>query len=156
MLNNYFSADLNTYQKGRVTYSLPKLAEGPHEFVIKAWDLIGNSSKDTIRVLVPNETNLTIRNLTNYPNPVEGYTRFSFEINQTKNVEKNLEFCIEIFNQQGVKILAKNYDHITVYNRTVIADFVEIGTLPPGVYFYKLTIKNSNPLLSATNKLIKY
>ncbi len=156
ILNNYFSADLNTYQKGRVTYSLPKLAEGPHEFVIKAWDLIGNSSKDTIRVLVPNETNLTIRNLTNYPNPVEGYTRFSFEINQTKNVEKNLEFCIEIFNQQGVKILAKNYDHITVYNRTVIADFVEIGTLPPGVYFYKLTIKNSNPLLSATNKLIKY
>ena len=156
LLNNYFSADVNTYQKGSIVYSLPKLTEGAHQFIIKAWDLIGNSSKDTIDVVVPNEQNIVIRNLTNYPNPFLQSTRFSFEISQTKILEKNLSFSLEVFNQQGVRVAAKSFDYPPAYNRTVIADFEEISTLQAGVYFYKLIIKNSSPILTATNKFIKY
>jgi hypothetical protein len=156
LLNNYFSADVNTYQKGSVTYTLPKLTEGAHQFIIKAWDLIGNSSKDTIDVVVPNEQNIVIRNLTNYPNPVLQSTRFSFEISQTKILDKNLSFSLDIFNQQGTRVATKNFDYPPAYNRTVIADFEEIGALQAGVYFYKLTLKNSYPVLTATNKFIKY
>jgi hypothetical protein len=53
-------------------------------------------------------------------------------------------------------VAAKNFDYPPSYNRTVIADFEEIGRLQAGLYFYKLTLKNSHPILSATNKFIKY
>lgn len=156
LLNNYFSADVNTYQKGSIIYSLPKLSEGTHQLIIKAWDLIGNSSKDTIDVVVPNEQNIVIRNLTNYPNPVLQSTRFSFEISQTKIIEKNLSFSLEIFNQQGTRVASKSFDYPPAYNRMVITDVEEISALQAGVYFYRLTINNSHPILSATNKFIKY
>ena len=156
ILNNYFTADINTYQSGKVIYALPSLSEGPHQFIIKAWDLIGNSNKDTLNIIVPNSDHLHIRNLSNFPNPFHANTRISFEISQTINLNKSLAYTIEIYNNLGVKQLSKNFETGLLSNRVVVANFDEIATLQAGTYFYKLWVKDDKQGISLINKFIKY
>ena len=156
ILNNYFTADINTYQSGKVIYALPSLSAGPHQFIIKAWDLIGNSNKDTLNIIVPNSDHLLIRNLSNFPNPFRTNTRISFEISQTINLNKSLVYTIEIFNNLGVKQLSKTFETGLLNNRVVVANFDEIAALQAGTYFYKLWVKDDKQGISLINKFIKY
>lgn len=155
ILNNYYTADVNTYQSGKIKYALPTLSEGPHQFIIKAWDLIGNSNKDTINVIVPNSRILAVKNLINYPNPVGSSTRFSFEISQLKDANKSLVYTIEIYNYLGIKQLTKTFEG-PLQNRVVLSNVIEVGTLPAGTYFYKLIVKDDQQEIYLTNKFIKY
>ena len=43
VLNNFYEADLDTYQSGKVTYPLSDLAEGNHTVAFKVWDVNNNS-----------------------------------------------------------------------------------------------------------------
>jgi len=156
ILNNYFTADINTYQSGKVIYALPSLSEGAHQFIIKAWDLIGNSNKDTLNIIVPNSTHLQIRNFSNFPNPFHVNTRFSFEVSQTSNLNKSLVYNIEIYNNLGVKQLSKTFETGIVNSRVVVTHFDEIAILPAGTYFYKLVVKDEKQGVSLINKFIKY
>jgi len=155
ILNNYYTADVNTYQSGKIKFALPTLSEGPHQFIIKAWDLIGNSNKDTLNVIVPNSRILSVKNLTNYPNPVGSSTRFSFEISQLREGNKSLIYTIEIYNNIGIKQLTKTFEG-ALLNRVVLSNVVEVGSLPAGTYFYKLIVKDDQQEIQLTNKFLKY
>ena len=154
ILNNYYTADVNTYQSGKIKYALPILGTGAHQLIIKAWDLIGNSNKDTINVIVPNSQTLAVKNLTNYPNPVQSSTRFSFEISQLKDANKSLIYTIEIYNNIGIKQLTKTFEG-PLHNRVVLSNVMDLGTLPEGTYFYKLIVKDDQQEIQLTNKFIK-
>ncbi len=155
ILNNYYTADVNTYQSGKIKYALPTLSEGPHQLIIKAWDLIGNSNKDTLNVIVPNSRILSVKNLTNYPNPVGSSTRFSFEISQLREGNKSLIYTIEIYNNIGIKQLTKTFEG-ALLNRVVLSNVIEVGSLPAGTYFYKLIVKDDQQEIQLTNKFLKY
>ena len=155
-LNNYFTADVDTYQKGTVQYTLPTLLPGPHQLVMRAWDLIGNSNRDTIQVVVPNSQNLVVKNLTNYPNPVINYTRFSFELSQLNDQNEPFTYTIDIYNSIGIKVLTRVYHQTLLTNRVVVADFESVATLVPGTYFYNLLVKSANKTAFTSNKFIKY
>jgi hypothetical protein len=155
ILNNYYTADVNTYQSGKIKYALPTLSAGVHQLIIKAWDLIGNSNKDTLNVIVPNSQTLMVKNLTNYPNPVQSSTRFSFEISQLKEANKSLIYSIEIYNNLGIKQLAKTFEGPLV-NRVVLSNVIDLRLLPAGTYFYKLIVKDDQQELQLSNKFIKY
>jgi hypothetical protein len=155
ILNNYYTADMNTYQSGKIKYSLPTLSEGQHQLIIKAWDLIGNSNKDTLNVVVPNNKTLIVKNLTNYPNPVFTNTRFSFEISQLAPANKSLVYTIEVYDQIGVRQLTKTFEGMVI-NNTVVSDIPGIGSLPAGTYFYKLLVKDDQREIQLSNKFVKY
>ena len=155
ILNNYYTADINTYQSGKIKYALPTLAQGPHQFIIKAWDLVGNSNVDTLNVIVPNTEFLIVKNLSNFPNPVISNTRFSFEISQVNNYNKTLIYAIEIYNNLGIKQLSKTFVGPGT-NTVVVSDFEGIGSLPAGTYFYKLLVKDDRQEIQLSNKFIKY
>jgi hypothetical protein len=155
ILNNYYTADINTFQSGKIKYALPTLNAGAHQFIIKAWDLIGNSNKDTLDVIVPDSRTLSVKNLTNYPNPVQSSTRFSFEISQLKEANKSLIYTIEIYNNIGIKQLTKTFEG-ALLNRVVLSNVVEVGALPAGTYFYKLIVKDDQQEIQLNNKFIKY
>ena len=155
ILNNYYTADLNTYQSGKIKYALPTLSVGAHQLIIKAWDLIGNSNKDTLQVIVPNSQTLSVKNLTNYPNPVKSSTRFGFEISQLRDTNKFLNYTIEIYNNIGIKQLSKTFEG-PVQNRVVLSNIFEVGALPAGTYFYKLIVKDDQQEIQLSNKFIKY
>jgi hypothetical protein len=155
ILNNYYTADINTFQSGKIKYALPTLNAGAHQLIIKAWDLIGNSNKDTLDVIVPDSRTLSVKNLTNYPNPVQSSTRFSFEISQLKEANKSLIYTIEIYNNIGIKQLTKTFEG-ALLNRVVLSNVVEVGALPAGTYFYKLIVKDDQQEIQLNNKFIKY
>lgn len=51
-LNNFFSADVGSYQSGVVRYQLPELAAGRHKLAFRAWDVQNNSTTDTLYFVV--------------------------------------------------------------------------------------------------------
>ena len=155
LLNNYYTADVNTYQSGKIKYALPTLSAGAHQLIVKAWDLIGNSNKDTINVIVPNSQTLAVKNLTNYPNPVQSSTRFSFEISQLKDANKSMAYTIEIYNNLGIKQLAKTFEG-PFLNRVVLSNVMDLRTLPAGAYIYRLIVKDDQQEIQLSNKFIKY
>jgi len=47
ILNDYYEADVNTFQQGTVRYPFYNLSEGEHELTFKVWDIYNNSSSAT-------------------------------------------------------------------------------------------------------------
>lgn len=156
VLNNYFMANIDSYQKGILAYSLPILSEGPHSIELKVWDLLGNSTTKVLHFLVPASDILNVKNLYNYPNPFSSYTQFSFEINK---LGSPVEISLSIFDNMGNLIFTKPLSGSFLANRLVAGwDGNGIGSsrLQAGLYYYTLTIKEGGVTRTLTNKLIKF
>jgi hypothetical protein len=156
VLNNYFIADIDTYQKGKLSYSLPVFMEGPHRLVVKAWDLLGNSTTQNLDFIVPASDVLNFKNLYNYPNPFQNYTQFSFEHNK---VGVSLEINLSIYDGRGSLLFTKPLNGIYKANRVVAGwDGAGMGSaqIQAGVYYYKLSIYDGTETKFITSKLVKF
>jgi hypothetical protein len=156
VLNNYFVADLDSYQKGKLMYALPLLAEGPHKIMVKVWDLLGNSTTKIIHFEVPKSDNLTVKNLYNYPNPFQNFTQFSFEHNK---VGSSLEIYLSIYDGRGNLLFTKPLNGTYKANRVVANwDGAGIGSaqIQAGVYYYRLSINDGTGTKFLTSKLVKF
>jgi hypothetical protein len=142
VLNDYFTANQNTFKNGKLQYQLPELSLGKHTLTIKAWDVVNNVNSKTIHFEIIDNNEIVIRRLYNYPNPFTTKTNFWWEINRTN---EPLEVEIKILSSTGkiVKVInekmineSNNIRNITwdgkdMYNK-------EVAT---GVYIYILTVK---------------
>ena len=63
ILNNFYEADLNTYQSGQVNYQLLNLEEGTHTATFKVWDVNNNSSELTLSFEVRGKEEIAIEHL---------------------------------------------------------------------------------------------
>jgi hypothetical protein len=156
VLNNYFLSDLDTYQKGNLTYALPHLAEGAHVIMIKVWDLLGNSTTKTLNFVVPASEILSFQNLSNYPNPFQNFTQFSFEHNK---LGTSLEINLSIYDGRGNLLFTKPLSGTYKANR-VVANWDGTGNgsrfIQAGVYFYRLSINDGTGTKYLTSKLVKF
>jgi hypothetical protein len=82
ILNEFYQAELDSYQKGMVTFPLNNLETGLYSLKIKAWDVFNNSNEVTITFEVKNNDKLALAHVLNYPNPFTTRTSFQFEHNQ--------------------------------------------------------------------------
>ena len=82
ILNDYFEAELNSYQKGSIQYPFKELEEGKHTLTLKVWDVYNNSSTADIQFIVTGNDELEITRVLNYPNPFVNYTEFWFNHNR--------------------------------------------------------------------------
>lgn len=82
ILNDYYQADLNSYQQGVARFQLPELSPGPHTLKIKAWDVLNNSNESILDFVVANDEELELSHVLNYPNPFTTSTNFWFEHNK--------------------------------------------------------------------------
>ncbi|MCD4734997.1 MAG: type IX secretion system sortase PorU, partial [Bacteroidales bacterium] len=108
ILNDYYEAERDNYQKGSVRFPFYNLSEGNHVLSLKAWDVYNNSSEVYIYFEVAGSGQLSLKEIMNYPNPFKYGTYFSFEHNQSEN---NLDVSISIYaiNGQLVKIINDFY-----------------------------------------------
>jgi hypothetical protein len=106
VLNNFYTALLDSYQEGTVNFPLPTMAAGPHQIKIKAWDVANNSSEVVLNFVVSRQEKLVVTKLMNYPNPFTTSTRFSFEHNQP-NTELGVEIGIFTLNGQLLKQISR-------------------------------------------------
>jgi len=155
ILNNYFIADIDTYQSGRVQFALPTLSKGVHRIIIKAWDMYGNSNSDTLTFEVPNGQDLSIKNLFNFPNPFVEKSRFGFEINQVGEVD---QIGFEVYDWAG-NLLYLHQANQLIDNTKFYVDWdgetASGKRISPGVYFYRFSVKSKSFFQTLTNTFIK-
>jgi hypothetical protein len=154
ILNDYYEADLNSYQKGVIKFPFQELEEGRHKLTLKVWDVYNNSREVTTEFVVQKAKDIVIDRVYNYPNPFTTHTEFWFEHNQAN---KQMYAQVQIFTVSGklVKTLEKNITNEGFRSTSITWDGLdEYGDrLAKGVYVYRLKVRAEN--LSMTDKYEK-
>jgi hypothetical protein len=142
VLNDYYVADMDSYQAGTVRYTLPKLSTGKHTLTLKVWDVNNNSSEETVEFVVQEKEDITLAHVLNYPNPFTTYTEFFFEHNQV---------CSEM--EVQVQIMSVSGKLVKTINQTVNTQGFRSAGIPwdgkddfgdqlaKGVYLYWIKVK---------------
>lgn len=145
ILNDFYEADLNSYQNGKVYFPFTELEEGRHKLTLKVWDVYNNSSEATIEFVVVKSRDITLERVYNYPNPFTTHTEFWFEHNQPG---KQLFAQVQIFTVSG-KLVKTIEKHILNegYRSTSITwnGLDQYGDrIGRGVYVYRLKVRTEN------------
>jgi hypothetical protein len=155
-MNQYYEADVDSYNSGQITYPFRNLADGDHTMTVKVWDIYNNSSTASIDFTVVSNFNLIIDKLMNYPNPFKDETNFIFSHNQSG---QQLEVQIQVFTSSGqliktieTEMQPEGYKSDPIYWDGTTDNGGKIGR---GFYIYQATVTNEAGLTSrATAKLI--
>jgi hypothetical protein len=145
VLNDYYEADLDSYQSGVAKFQLTDLEKGPHTVTLKAWDVYNNSSESTLEFIVANDEDLILDHVLNYPNPFTTFTDFYFEHNQPGSL---LSVRIQIFTVSGK--LVKSIEQImqTTGSRSQAIHWNGLDDygdkIGRGAYIYKLNVETSD------------
>ena len=98
VLNDFYAANLDSYQSGEVRYQFQNLSPGPHTLSLKVWDVNNNSSTAQIEFTVQAKEEPVLQHVLNYPNPFTTRTEFMFEHNQSCS---SLDVQIQVFTVSG-------------------------------------------------------
>ncbi|MBS1634782.1 MAG: type IX secretion system sortase PorU [Bacteroidetes bacterium] len=141
VLNDYYEANLNSYQAGKIHYALSGLSEGTHRLSLKVWDVQNNSSTAYTEFIVAQSAELALSHILNYPNPFTTKTRFFIEHNQCCTT---LKVMVQIYTITGK--LVKSIPE-TITNEGFRFDGIEWDgkddfgdKLARGVYVYKVSV----------------
>lgn len=149
ILNEYYTADLDSYQSGTVRYTMPELEKGAHTLTLKVWDVNNNSSQASLDFVVQEKAEIALDHVLNYPNPFTTHTEFYFEHNQ---VCSELETQVQIFTVSGRLVKTINqFVHTDGFRSSGIAwdgkdDFGD--QLAKGVYVYAVKVKSADGLIA--------
>lgn len=156
VLNDYYEADLNSFQTGKIKYPFDQLSEGNHRLSLKVWDVQNNSSMAYTDFVVAKSAEMALTHVLNYPNPFTTRTKFFFENNQCC---LDLKVSIQIFTISGkvVKTILLN-----VKNDGFRSDGIDWDgkddygdKLARGVYIYKVSVSDpDNKKAEKTEKLV--
>lgn len=142
VLNDYYTADVDSYQSGEIRYNFTELEPGEHTLTVKVWDVNNNSSEASIDFVVKAKEKLTLDHVLNYPNPFTTRTEFYFEHNQVCN---ELETQIQIFTVSGRLVRTINQLVHTEGFRSegIVWDGLDDfgDQLAKGVYVYRVKVK---------------
>jgi len=154
ILNDYYVADLNTFQRGVITYPFFGLSDGLHTVTLKVWDVYNNSSDASIEFIVVSSSQLAVQHLLNYPNPFFDRTTFSFEYNQP-NTEMNVQIDIYSLTGQKVKTLRQPFYSNGFRENKIEWDGSDDNGVRIGSGIYVYNVKVTIPDGSTTQKSSK-
>lgn len=144
VLNDFYEANTNSYQSGKIFYPLTNLSEGNHTLSVKAWDVQNNSSTVNTEFVVAPSAELALRQVLNYPNPFTTKTKFFVEHNQCCT---DLTLQIQIFTVSGKLIKTI---HSAVQNQGYRIDGIDWDgkddygdKIGAGVYIYRVKAQSS-------------
>jgi len=145
LLNDYFEADLDSYNSGRIEYMLSNLEPGLHTLTVKCWDVCNNSAEATIEFIVAESSELVIDHVLNYPNPFTTQTAFYFNHNQPNTP---LDVILQIFTITGkiVKTIEAQILTSSFLSNPIYWDGKDDygDNIGKGVYIYKMKIRSPN------------
>lgn len=143
VLNDFYEADLNSYQQGRIRYPFADLSEGVHTLKVKVWDVYNNSREAQTEFVVASSAGLALKHVLNYPNPFTSFTDFHFEHNRVNDV---LDVQVQIFTVSGrlVKTINTQVQTNSSFRESSIRwdgkdDFGD--NIGKGVYVYRLKVR---------------
>ncbi len=145
VLNDFYEGSLNDFTRGRIEYPLDQLPEGSYTLKVRAWDVHNNPTEEEIFFEVASSEELSVRNVFNFPNPMNNATRFSFEHNQPGNP---LDVSVRIYTLSGKPVQQIEQSLITTSSYASISwdgrdrDYDRLGN---GTYIYVLRVTTDTP-----------
>lgn len=138
ILNDYFQSDKDSYTSGKIVFPLSNLEEGEHVLTLKVWDVLNNSSEKEIRFFVKDD--FRIEQVSCFPNPMQGETKFSFIHNQP---DEAFDVNLEVFQTSGTRV-----DNVLISVGSVGTESLPFDWIPAernvkmkaGVYIYRLSV----------------
>ncbi|MBC7923133.1 MAG: type IX secretion system sortase PorU [Ferruginibacter sp.] len=160
ILNPYYRADPDTYQRGTVVYPLEGLMPGKNALTLKAWDVYNNPAEASLEFTVTPNAGLFLQFVRCYPNPfnVASASSVAFEW-QTNRAGEALAVTIDVFDATGrrVKTLSAEPDGPEAANVLTWDGRSEAGVpLSKGVYFYRVRAlsRRDGSQADKSNKLV--
>ena len=142
VLNDYYKAEIDSYQEGRIEYLFSELEEGNHNIRLKVWDVYNNSNEEYMEFVVASSAKLAIKNVMNYPNPFTENTSFFFDHNRPS---ENLEVLIQIFTISGrlIKTIDTIINSDSFRSEAIPWDGLDDfgDKIGRGVYVYRIMVK---------------
>ena len=155
-LNDFYEAEVDSYQKGTVRFQLPQMEPGFHSLTIKAFDVFNNSSESILEFNIAKNEDLVITHVLNYPDPFTTNTSFWFEHNHPG---ENLEVHLKILTITGKLVKSINKTIITIGNRSSELEWDgkdDFGDkVARGVYLYSLSVSAGGKRSSVIEKMLK-
>lgn len=156
VLNDFYSANLDSYQAGEVRFQFQDLSPGAHSLMLKVWDVNNNSSSAQIDFVVQDQQEPILKHVLNYPNPFTTRTEFMFEHNQSCSV---LDVQVQIFTVSGrlVKTIAEEVPTNGFNVRGLFWDGKDDfgAELARGTYLYRLRMQTPDgSYAEQTEKLV--
>ncbi|MBD3378126.1 type IX secretion system sortase PorU [candidate division KSB1 bacterium] len=152
-ITDLFQYDPGSYTTGKIHYPMPDLEQGTHTLQIKAWDNSNNSATLETTFTLVSDSIMTVRNLLNYPNPMNDQTQFTFELSQDAEVK------VKIFTVSGrlVRELGPFYSTIGFNTLPLRWDGTDQDGDPManGVYLYRLQARSQWDQDKTTEKIGK-
>ncbi len=149
-LNDYYTSAVNDYTRGQVRFKLPTLKSGKHTLTFRVWDMLNNSTTQTIDFEVVKGLEPVIFKVYNYPNPVTTSTRFVIEHDRPETV---IAAKVDVFDVSGRRVWTFNQSTLDEIQWDVSDGFGR--QLPKGVYLYRISIDTGKGYIeSKLNKFI--
>ena len=153
-ITEYFVYEVDSYQRGKLEYTLPVLSSGTHTLKITCWDNLNNYSETEVTFRTSQEKELRIVNAVNYPNPFERETYFVFELNKpvvsadvTISVYtvtgRKIQELREVVHSEGGSFYRIYWDGLD-WDGDIIAN---------GVYLYKIVVDDGENRVERIEKL---
>lgn len=153
-LNRYYTASLNSFQRGWISYPFRELPRGRHQLKIKVWDIHNNLSESTVDFVVSENVDINLSTVYNYPNPLNTNTTFLIEHDREG---EELLINLDIYSLEGQVVHSKTYRFDNPDSRI---DEIEWdgnnssgSPLMNGVYIYKIKVQST--LDGATNEIFR-
>ena len=143
VLNEYFTADLDTYQRGSIRFPFQNLEEGPHELELKVWDVTNNSATATTHFVVASSEAVALERVLAYPNPATDRVTFRMTGNQAC---REAQVKLDVFSVSGALMHEQSFaGEVLGFTDDVMSwDLRQTGGAPvaPGVYIFRVTWEN--------------
>ena len=150
VLNDFYQANTNSYTRGVINYKIPFMENGLHSLTFKVWDLLNNSTTDSIKFEVVNGLAPEIFTVYNYPNPFKTETKIVVKHDRPETI---LSTTVEIFDILGREIWSFSQTGADDISWNVISN--NGYHIKTGIYFYRVSIKtNNSDSTSKSNKML--
>jgi hypothetical protein len=157
VMNGYYRAEPGSYRNGTVVFQLPEQTEGMHKLTFKAWDNLNNSSTEELAFNVDPNGELTVEDVSLFPNPVSYSEEAKFyfthdEPNSSINIEMStFDISGQLLNKEEVKTISQGSSIQPVTWKPVNSDGVRLG---PGIYIVRFNIVSRTGKTSVISKKI--
>ncbi len=154
-LNDYYTAEFGDYTLGTVVYSIPELEDGAHSLTFRAWDVLNNTSSQSLDFVVDSSLKPTLLSVTTSVNPATTSTTFLISHDR---MGSECDILIEVFNMAGQRMWCHEETQTSTSGVSSVSWNLSNnsgGRLYAGVYVYRVTLRSGDSKeVSKSEKLI--
>ncbi|MGD1894341.1 MAG: type IX secretion system sortase PorU [Cyclobacteriaceae bacterium] len=154
-IQDWYEAKLDTYQAGRVEFTLPYLPPGNHSLILQVSDIYLNTTSQKLDFTIVDDSVFLLQAFSVYPNPTNDEVVFDFSVSKDSHptrAEVQLLSTTGDLMAHWTESLAPDSEE-AILRRSLISDAPV--TVPPGIYIYQFFIYNEqNEVVTRQGKLI--